>query len=334
MNLMSRPAGLLALAALGVGSFVSCGSTTSDSGSGSGAGSLVATTTPLGSVAEQIAQCAGGEVTTLMGPGDDPHDFSPSSQQVVAMAKADLVVANGLGLEAGLERAISSAASDGARVLEVAPEVDPIPFGTDDGHSGDEHSEEEHSEEGHAEEHGSEDPHFWLDTARMATAAQVIGDEAAAATGDESWSRCGAEVHGELEKTDAQIRDLLAAVPAEHRVLVTDHDAFGYFAQAYDFEVAGVVIPGGSTDAEPSSADVAQIVDVVRNEQVPALFSNTTVSSKLVDAVAAEAGRDVTVVPLYVGSVGEPGSSAADYQGMVLDNARSIAEALSRAPVS
>lgn len=284
---------------------------------------VVATTTPLGSVMDEIAQCAGGESVTLMGPGDDPHDFSPSSQQVVSMATADVVVANGLGLEASLENAMESAESDGARILEVAPEVDPLPFGEEE-----EHADEHEGEDSDEHEHEGEDPHFWLDAGRMATAATVIGDEVSQATGDDAWTRCGSEVAEELEQTDTEVREILSDVPMDQRVLVTDHEAFGYFAEAYDFRIAGVVIPGGSTDAEPSSADVAALVDVVRDEGVPALFTNTAVSSKLVDAVAAEAGQDVQVVPLYVGSVGEHGGPAADYPGMVTENARAVAAAL------
>ncbi|MDI3329983.1 MAG: zinc ABC transporter substrate-binding protein, partial [Micrococcus sp.] len=88
----------------------------------------VATTTQLGSVLGDITACAGTSSTTLMGPGDDPHDFSPSSQQIAGMTQAELVVANGLGLESGMESALENAEADGARVLEVAPELSPLPY--------------------------------------------------------------------------------------------------------------------------------------------------------------------------------------------------------------
>jgi zinc/manganese transport system substrate-binding protein len=112
-------------------------------------------------------------------------------------------------------------------------------------------------------------------------------------------------------------------------VMVTDHDAFGYLADAYDFEVAGVVIPGGSTLAEPSSAELAELVETIQAEGVPAIFSNTADSSALVDAVAAEAGTQVEVVELFVGSLGPDGSGADTYTGMVTTNAQLIADALS-----
>ena len=275
----------------------------------------IATTTMLGSVLGDITECAGASSFSVMQPGDDPHTFSLSSDQVAAMVKADLVVANGLGLEEGISTALANVEADGGNVLEVAPTVDPIPF---DDHGGDDH--------GH--DHGSDDPHFWLDASRMAKAATNIGAELASVTGDDKYAECGAQVAGELEKTHQEIVEILSAVPAEHRVLVTDHHAFGYFAQAYDFEVVGVVIPGGSTDAEPSSADLAAITQAINDRQVAAIFSNTAASDKLVQAVAAEAGHEVTIVPLYVGSVGPHGSGADTYATMMTTNATLIAEAL------
>ena len=321
---MRRPAstlGVLFAAGLVV---AGCGAPSSDDQSADGtvasaqAVLAVGTTTMLGDVVGDIMGCANGTADTLMPVGADPHDFSASSEQVAALVDADLVVANGLGLEEGLADALEGAEADGATVMEVAPLVDPIEFAAGG-----------RSDEEHADEHGSMDPHFWHDAARMAQAAQLIGAELAEVTDDDAYATCGTEVHDALMQTHEQVRDILAAVPAGTRVLVTDHDAFGYFAQAYDFEVAGVVIPGGSTLAEPSSAELAELVEVIEAEGVPAIFSNTAVSSALVDAVAAEAGNQVEVVELFVGSLGPQGSGADTYAGMVTTNAQRIADALS-----
>ena len=172
------------------------------------------------------------------------------------------------------------------------------------------------------------DPHFWHDAARMAEAAELVGAELAELTGDEAYATCGTEVHDQIMEADEQVRAILASVPADQRVLVTDHDALGYFADAYDFEVAGVVIPGGSTLAEPSSQELTELVETIETEGVSAIFSNTAAGSTLVDAVAAEAGTEVEVVELYVGSLGEQGSGAETYVGMVTTNAERIAAAL------
>ena len=282
----------------------------------------VATTTQLGSVLADITQCAGATSTTLMGPGDDPHTFAVSSEQVAQMVRARLVVANGLGLEEGLTRALANVAADGGRVLEVAPTVDPLAYADlgDADHAGE--TEAEH------DAHSTYDPHFWMDAARMARAARTIGAELAAVIGEARYATCGAQVQAQLEQVDADVRQALAPIPAEKRVLVTDHESFNYFAAAYGFEVAGVVIPGGSTDAEPSSADLAALVKTIRDENVSAIFSNNTVNPRLVEAVAREIGDRVTVVRLYEGSVGEPGSEAATYAGMMRADARLIADAL------
>lgn len=308
--ILRKPAIVLAVAVLGL---------TACDASDDGTAVALATTTPLGSVLGDVAGCAGATSATLMGPGDDPHTFSPSSAQVAEMTRSGIVFTNGLGLEEGLATAIASAAADGATVVEIAPLVDPIGFREDPLAEGETH-------EGH--EHGDEDPHFWLDVARMARAAEVMGATLADKTGDEAFRTCGAEVRDTLLETDAEVRGILAAVPAERRVLITDHESFGYFAEAYDFRVAGVVVPGGSTDAEPSSADLAALVATIRETGVTAIFSNTADSSALVDTVAAEAGATVEVVPLFEGSVGPDGSGAETYADMMVTNATLIADAL------
>lgn len=101
----------------------------------------------------------------------------------------------------------------------------------------------------------------------MALAAEVIGEEFAARTGDDTYRGCGEQVAEALLKANQQVRDILAEVPDDRRVLVTDHHAFGYFAAAYDFEIAGVVVPGGSTEAGPSWQELAALTEVMRAER-------------------------------------------------------------------
>jgi len=282
---------------------------------------VVATTTQLGSVVADIAACAGGTSSTLMTPGLDPHEFSLSSAEVAGMERARLVVANGLGLEGGMASALANVVRDGGRVYDAAADVDPIDLSSV-------HADPRTGLAPVAVDDGVADPHFWLDAGRMARAAVNIGGQLADATGEAAYAECGRTVGVRLQALDAEVRTILAAVPAERRVLVTDHEAFNYFAAAYRFTVAGVVVPGGSSDADPSSADLGAVIAVIRKAGVKAIFSNTAVSPKLVQAVSADAGGSVRVVPLYVDSVGPPGSGAETYAAMMLADARAIASAL------
>lgn len=268
---------------------------------------VVATTPILGDITSQITTCAGGTSVTLMPNGADPHDFAASSRQIAQLEDATLVVANGLGLEAGLTDALASAQADGATVLEVGARLDPMYF---------------------ADSSGIPDPHVWFDMNRMATATELIGASLADATGDRRYLECAQEVATRIAAAEEQVRQALESVPADKRILITDHEALGYLAAKYGYRIAGEVVPSSSTLAEPSSADLAALAEQVRNLGVPAIFSNVNQPGALADAVAAEAGARVTVVPLYVESLGVKGTPTGSYIGMMQYDAMAIVDAL------
>ncbi len=267
---------------------------------------VVATTTVLGDVVSAIAADR-VEVEVLLPVGADPHDYRPSSRQVATLLEADLVVANGLGLEEGLEDILQRAVDDGARVVQIAGSLDPIPFGS-------------------ARSDGL-DPHVWLDPVRMARAAHLIGEALTDVYPGEDWAAAAGEYADRLLKTHEEIEGLLAGVAV--RKLVTNHGALGYFAARYGFDIVGTIIPGGATLAEPSSADLAALVAIIDREGVAAIFVETTEPSLLAEAIAAETEQEVAVVELYTESVGEAGSGADTLIGMLLVNAERIAGALS-----
>ena len=203
---------------------------------------------------------------------------------------ADLVVSNGFGLEEGLSDVLETAAGDDVTILELAPTVMPIPG---------------------AEEEG--DPHFWLDPIRMSEAVRTVGSTLADLDDSIDWA-ARAEGYAKLLMDAHQAIELvLYDVPSGDRKLVTNHDSFGYFADQYGYQIVGVVIPGGTTLGNPSSADLADLVAVIQAEAVPAIFAETTERFALAKAVAAEVGSPVEVVELYTGSLGEPGSDADTY---------------------
>jgi zinc/manganese transport system substrate-binding protein len=139
---------------------------------------------------------------------------------------------------------------------------------------------------------------------------------------------CGQSVAEEIRQAEVAVIEILSGIPEANRVLVTDHDALSYFADSYGFSVVGVVIPGGSTLAEPNSRELAALVSVVRQENVRAIFANIATASDVVNVLADEVGQDVSVVNIYVGSLGGPGTGAETYLDMMTTNASLMAKAL------
>ncbi|MEO6318218.1 MAG: metal ABC transporter substrate-binding protein [Acidimicrobiales bacterium] len=289
----------IVLVAAGLALVAGCGNP--DRGGAGDRPSVVVTTNIVGDVVRSLVG-DDAAVEVLMPPSADPHDFAPSAQQAAAMREADVLVVNGLGFEEGLLDAIGSATDDGVAVVTATDAIEPL----------------------------DDDPHLFTDPARMRDAAELIADELVAQIPeldtDAFQSRVDAYL-AELDALDAEVEELLAGIPAERRVLVTNHEVFGYFADRYDFEVLGAVIPGGSTLAEPSAADLADLLTSIDEREVPAIFADTSSPARLADALAAE-GSDVDVVELFSESLGEEGSGGDTYLDMVRTNAERIAAAL------
>ncbi|MEX2423586.1 MAG: metal ABC transporter substrate-binding protein [Acidimicrobiia bacterium] len=309
---------------------------------------IVATTSIAGDL---VAQVVGDDATVevLMPIGTDPHDFQPSSQQAASLRDADLVVAWGLGLEEGMDDVLDNAASDGVRIIELSALVDPMPYVEDhgeedhddgvheDGDHGDEdhddgdHEDGDHEDEDHGDEdgheHGGLDAHTWMDPVRMATAVREIGAALGEIDPSGDWADRSERAADELTDLHAEVESILAVVPHERRKLVTNHDSFGYFASRYDFDVVGVAIPGGSTLGSPSSAQLASLIDAIRDAGVDVLFAETSSPAALLDSIADEI-EGVRVVGLLEGSLAAPGEPGDTYAEMMVLNAETIAEAL------
>ena len=268
---------------------------------------VLATTSILGDVVGHLGG-EGIDLEILIPAGVDPHDFAPSAQQVAAISSADLIVANGLGLEEGLQDVLAQAQSEGISLIEVGEGVDPL-----------------HATE--AESEGAFDPHFWQDPLRMKVAVDVIARALTDAGLAENTLRVG-EYQAEIDATHSEIVGTLEPIPAGRRLLVTDHDAFAYFADRYGFEVIGTIVPGGSTLAEPSSAEIAELVGAIIANDVPAIFVENITSSGLAEVLAEETGTSIEIVLLVSDALGEPGSPTGTYLGMLEYNAAAIAGAL------
>jgi zinc/manganese transport system substrate-binding protein len=167
-----------------------------------------------------------------------------------------------------------------------------------------------------------------MDPLRVADAVELIAGELAALDSSVDWEANASVYADQLRALDAEVVSMLAAVPEERRKLVTNHDAFGYFAERYEFEVVGTVIPGGATLADPSSAELAELVEVLVDENIDVIFAETIEPAALAEAVAAEVDG-ASVVELFTGSLGESGSGAETYVDFVRSNASRVADALS-----
>ena len=185
---------------------------------------------------------------------------------------------------------------------------------------------DDHDDHGHA--HGPLDPHFWFDPNRVKIATKVIAARLSALDpeGTEFYFQNAANYEAQLDELHSWIQEQVELVPMERRLLVTSHDTFAYLADVYGFEVIGTFIPSLAPDVEPSAEHLAELVEVIREHNAPAIFGETTVSGKLPEAVAAETGA--VVVKLYADSLGEKDSAAGTYLGMVRATVQLIVEAL------
>ena len=203
----------------------------------------------------------------------------------------------------------------------------------DEGH--DDHDDEGHDHEedeghdDHGHDHGAEDPHVWFDPHRVAEALPVLAQALTADAGLDpaAVEACLNSYVAELEAVDAEIAAKVEQLPAESRKLVTNHEALGYYAARYGFEIIGTVIPSPSSMAEPNPAGLERLAETIEHEGIKAIFAEVQHSGDDIKALAAQIG-DVDVVTLYTGSLGPPGSGAETYTGYLRTNTDLIVDSL------
>ena len=292
--MLRRPAILVALlAALLVG----CGE--EESGSPGAGLEVVATTTQ----AADLARNVGGDraaVTGLLAANGDPHDYELRPRDVEAVADAGLVVRSGGEVDEWLDEAIEASGSD-------APELDLS---------------------AHVRRRG-EDPHWWQDPRNALRAVAAIRDAMTRADpGGAADYRANATAYlARVRRLDAAIARCFARLPADERTLVTTHDALGYYAARYGLDVVGTVIPSLSTEAQPSAGDTAALVETIRETGVKAIFAESSVSPKVEEAIAREAGARVGA-ELWADSLGPAGSGGDTYLRSLASNTRAIVDGL------
>lgn len=274
---------------------------------------VVATTSIIGDVVAQVGGDA-IELTTLMDPGQDPHGFNPTAQELTAVANAHVILVNGWRLEEGLIATLQNVAGD-TPMIPISARIQPQTI-VEMGAAGDELST------------GVVDPHTWLDPQNVIQWTENLNDvfsqldPANTAVYQANTTAYQVELTGLI----AYFKERVSRIPADDRKLVANHDALGYFARAYGFEVIGTVIPAVSTQVDPSASGLADLVQTMTDAGVCAIFTETTVNDNLAQAAAAEltSCESVQIVPLYTGAVGPVGSGADTYISMMQANIEAI----------
>lgn len=288
-------AATIVLALLGAG----CG------GSGSAGGKLdvVATTTQIGDWVREVGGNA-VSVDQVLQPNTDPHEYEPRPSDVEAAAGASLVFANGDKLDSWIDQIVSDGGS-GAEVVDLGSTVPERLPGESSG-----------------AEASKYDPHWWHDPRNAEAAVREIARRLAVADPAHRavYRRNAAAYLERLRRLDAGIARCIDTVPAAERKLVTDHDAFGYFARRYGIDVIGAVIPSQTTQAQPSAKDVSELIELIEREGVKAVFPESSLSAKVADAISRQTGAS-TAYTLYGDTLGPAGSSGATYLSMEAANA-------------
>lgn len=311
--------------------------TPGDAGGAAGGPTIVTTTTQIGDFTRELVGDT-ADVSQLLAAGQSAHGFDPSAAQLLALGEADALVINGGGFESWLDDAVSASGFDGV-LIDASTGIEL--FGTGDHdeaeHAADEEQAEadgDHADEpdDDADEHGHADgnPHIWTDPELAEHMVENIAAGLADVSGIDTDALDANEAAylDQLEALDAWIEENVAQVPLDQRLLVTNHDAFTYFVDAYEITFVGSIIPSFDDNAEPSAAEIDQLVADIRSTGVLAVFSEASISPKAAETIARETG--VTVYSggdaLYGDALGAPGSDGETYLGSQVHNARLVLE--------
>ena len=289
----------------------------------------VASFSILGDIVREVG---GNDVslTTLVGPDGDAHEYEPTPGDAKKLSAARVLFVNGLEFETWLPK-LTKASGFAGQTVVASQGITPRKF-AGDGHGGKhdahdhDHDHDHDHKDGH-HHHGDADPHAWQSLANGVIYARNVAEGLAAAdpAHAEAYRQRATAYIAKLDALDARAKQTFGAIPAERRKVVTSHDAFGYFGDAYG--VTFISAMGVSTDAEPSAGEVARIIEQVKRDKVPAVFIENITSPKLVQQIARETGAKVGGT-LYSDALSKPGQPGATYVEMFEWNVRQLAAAL------
>jgi zinc/manganese transport system substrate-binding protein len=278
-------------------------------------------------VLADIVRSVGGDrvgVSSLVPIGGDAHTFDPSPQQVQELAEAALIVQVGDDFEPWLDDLVDASGTSAARYAAFGDAIahDPATHGGTPPAEHDDHAGDAHAPEGEI--------HVWLDVSNVIHTVTHLAETLAAVDPDGAAAyAASAEAYtAELEALDAEIREKTASLPEDRRVLITTHQSFGAFADAYGYEIAGVLLESHSTEgADASAGHVAELVQVIDEHGIPAVFPDTPGGEDQLAPLAEAAGVEIAP-PLYVDTLGDEGSGAETYIAMMRHNIDTIVTAL------
>lgn len=274
-------------------------------------------------------------LTCLLDRNQDPHVYQPTPSDRRILADADLILYGGYGLEAGLIQLITAS---GQPTIAVYEQAVPQPLQGSDSHNhGDDHGhgDEEPGAAGHgdgedeAAERSVPDPHIWHDAAHGGAIVAVLAQELAAIVPNaaDTLQTRASELQTELNSLDRWIQTQIDTIPTSQRTLISTHDAFRYFGQAYGLETWGI-LSGLNPNQKPTAADLAILAERIQDSAVPLIFAEQGMDSSILETVAQTAGVAVGPVPLGVESLGEVGSDLATYQQFLVANTCAIVTGL------
>ncbi len=267
---------------------------------------IVATTTHIADFARSVAGDR-AVVTALLPANADPHAFEPTPQDVKTISQADVILMHGLRLDAWLQKVIDNAGGNGR--LYVVTKGLPLRPGDDDSPEG--------------------DPHVWhnVDLAKlMVTNIRVALTESDPA-GEMQYLQNADRYNTRLTRLGRELKAEINTIPVENRKMVTNHDAFHYYADYFGLEFIGSIIPGTSTESQASAGSIGRLIRLIIDRKVNAVFTENTVESKVAQDIVDQTGAKV-LAGLYGDSLGEKGSGAETYEGMMRANTHIITEAL------
>jgi zinc/manganese transport system substrate-binding protein len=289
------------------------------------------------SIIADFARNVGGdriELTTLVGPDGDAHVYEPKPADAVVMAGADVVLVNGLQFEGFLQRLVEASATK-ASIVELAKGVETLAMEEEghehhegetaeaEGHAVEEATEEAHEGTGEEHHHGDVDPHAFQSVHNAEIYVKNIVDVfcAADAAGCGTYKANAETYTAKLEALDKEIRAGVASIPQDKRIIITSHDAFGYFAHEYG--ITFLAPEGVSTESEASAADVAALIKQVREDKASAIFVENVTNPRLIEQIAAETNLKVGGT-LFSDALSAKGGSASTYIDMMRNNIATI----------